>query len=170
MATRRSRHVFRKGLITSGTPLKSMATTTTLDGEPQKAEGALKIYRLKQPEQVQRPDILGVRPVRVVRSRGRATVAKPQAPGPAADLSNPNTWELGEMVAEQGLTTDATPAATWTTKLMAGRHTRQFETQDRFRQEGHRLAAAERRAPEAKKFPIKVPNQVVGPVDDRAGR
>ena len=30
-----------------------------LDGEPQRAEGALKIYRLKQPEKVVRPDILG---------------------------------------------------------------------------------------------------------------
>ena len=48
--------------ITSGKPVEIKLLTTTLDGEPQKAEGALKIYRLKQPEKVVRPDILGLRP------------------------------------------------------------------------------------------------------------
>ena len=38
--------------LTSGKPVEIKLTTTTLDGEPQKAEGALKIYRLKQPEKV----------------------------------------------------------------------------------------------------------------------
>jgi hypothetical protein len=35
--------------LTAGTPLEIKLSTTTLDGEPQLAEGALKIYRLKQP-------------------------------------------------------------------------------------------------------------------------
>ena len=38
--------------ITADKPLEINLSTTTLDGEPQKAEGRLKIYRLKQPEKV----------------------------------------------------------------------------------------------------------------------
>ena len=157
--------------IVAGEPLEITVTTTTLDGEPQKAEGALKIYRLKQPEKVERPDILGQRPNPrpVVSPRGMprrygsrgiihdtTNVMQP-------DPSNPNTWELGEMVAEQGMTTDASGTASWTTKLEAGAYRAKFETQDRFNKKVTALLPLDVMAPEAKKFPIKVANMVVGP-------
>src|SRR5207248_3151404 len=37
---------------------KVIVTTQTLDGEGQAAKGTVKVYRLKQPEKVHRPDIL----------------------------------------------------------------------------------------------------------------
>ncbi len=82
---------------------------------------------------------------------------------PAADPSNPNTWELGEMVAEQGMTTDASGTASWTTKLEAGAYRAKFETQDRFNKKVTALLPLDVMAPDAKKFPIKVANMVVGP-------
>jgi hypothetical protein len=151
---------------TADKPVTIKLTTTTLDGEPQKAEGALKIYRLKQPEKVQRPDILGQRPVPVVRQmigRGRRGVQPSRPQPPAPDPSNPNTWELGEMVAEQGMTTDASGTASWTTKLDAGAYRAKFETQDRFGKKVTALLPLNVMAPDARKFPIKVANMVVGP-------
>ncbi len=159
-------------------PLEIKLTTTTLDGEPQKAEGALKVYRLKQPEKVQRPDILGggpsPRPIVRAAVRGRVSVAPAASvvqrgrgavsrPAPAPDPSNPNTWELGEMVAEQGMTTNASGTAAWTTKLEAGAYRAKFETQDRFGKKVTALLPLNVMAPESKKFPVKVPNMLVGP-------
>jgi hypothetical protein len=154
--------------IVAGEPLEITVRTTTLDGEPQKAEGALKIYRLKQPEKVERPDILGQRPVvrpvrQVIRGRGRVQPVKTVPSTPAPDPSNPNTWELGELVAEQGMTTNASGTASWTTKLEAGAYRAKFETQDRFNKKVTALLPLDVMAPDAKKFPIKVANMVVGP-------
>ncbi|MEI8372538.1 MAG: alpha-2-macroglobulin family protein [Planctomycetota bacterium] len=159
--------------LTSGKAVEIALVTTTLDGEPQKAEGALKIYRLKQPEKVVRPDILGVRPIYQPRFRGMvrpARTAKPQANPQARgantqapDAANPNTWELGELVAEQGLTTDATGRTSWTTTLDAGAYRAKFETQDRFGKKIVALLPLSILAPEAKAFPIKIPNLVAGP-------
>ena len=62
--------------LTSGKPLEIKLSTTTLDGEPQRAEGSLKIYRLKQPEKVVRPDILGERPFRPVMRESAAPLSR----------------------------------------------------------------------------------------------
>ena len=151
--------------LTSGKAFEIKLTTTTLDGEPQRAEGALKVYRLKQPEKVVRPDILGVRPVNPPRFRGtgKAAVKTETKPAPKPDASNPNTWELGEVVAEQGLTTDAAGKTTWSAKLEAGAYRAKFETQDRFGKKIVALLPLNVLAPEAKQFPIKIPNLVAAP-------
>ena len=65
------------------------------------AKGTVKVHRLKQPDQVQRPDILA-RPPRCPAAAGRAA---PVAPKP--DPADPQTWELGEVVATLPFTTDA---------------------------------------------------------------
>ncbi|MGA2253985.1 MAG: MG2 domain-containing protein, partial [Thermoguttaceae bacterium] len=151
--------------LTTGKPVEITLSTTTLDGEPQKAEGGLKIYRLKQPEKVVRPDILGQRPVYQPRLRGTVKGAgtTEKKPTPKPDPTNPNTWELGEVVAEQGLTTDAAGRASWSTKLDAGAYRAKFETQDRFGKKIVALLPLNVLAPEAKAFPIKIPNLVAGP-------
>ena len=121
-----------------------------------------------------RPDILGQRPIillrKGVRSPGfsRNPAEIPPKGGttnsePAPDPTNPNTWELGEVVAEQGLTTDATGRTTWSTKLEAGAYRAKFETQDRFGKQIVALLPLNVLAPEAKQFPIKVPNLVAAP-------
>ena len=146
------------GWLTSGKAIEITLSTTTLDGEPQKAEGALKIYRLKQPEEVVRPDILGQRPAprvttsRLSKSRENREIAKPQAATPAPDASDPNTWELGEVVAEQGLTTDAAGRTTWSTKLEAGAY-RAVRDPGPLRQEDRGPAAAERPGPRGQAVP-----------------
>ncbi len=122
--------------LTDEKPLEITVSTQTLDGEGQRAEGGLKIYRLKQPEKVQRPSLFGPRPVRV---------AAP--PGPSDPDRNPNSWELGAVVAEEGLTTDLAGKAHVSAKLAAGAYRAKFETQDRF----------------GKKVVAWLPLQVLGP-------
>ena len=51
----------------------------------------------------------------------------------------------------------------WTTKLEAGAYRAKFETQDRFGKKITALLPLNVLAPEAKKFPIKIPNLVAGP-------
>jgi hypothetical protein len=97
--------------------------TTTLDGEAQPAEGSVKIYKLKEPAQVQRATLGGYQPYH----RGGA-----EPPKSAQDLSNPNNWELGEMVSEKGFTTDAEGNAAMPVKLGVGVYRGMLETQDRF--------------------------------------
>ena len=45
--------------LTEGKPVELTIKTETLDGEPQAAEGSLKIYRLQEPAQVRRPPLTG---------------------------------------------------------------------------------------------------------------
>ncbi len=158
--------------LTTDKPLEITLSTTTLDGEPQRAEGALKIYRLKQPEKVVRPDILGQRPVYRPRVGGAGKGTSTRLPSPSGrgaggegvpDPANPNTWELGEIVAEQGLTTDAAGRTAWSTKLDAGAYRARFETQDRFGKKVIALLPLNVLAPESRSLPIKVLNLVAGP-------
>src|SRR5262249_22189137 len=83
----------------SDKPVEISAKTTTLDGEGQSAKGTLKVYALKQPEKVQRPSLSGPHYVTHFRA-GKAAAPRP-------DPANPNSWDLGEMVFEQNVTTDA---------------------------------------------------------------
>ena len=51
---------------------------------------------------------------------------------PTQDLSNPNNWPLGKVVAEKGFTTDTNGSAKLSFKLAAGAYRAVLETQDRF--------------------------------------
>ena len=115
-------------------PTDLRIATRTLDGEPALAEGNVKIYRLKQPEQVQRPALA---------DRGRTESE--------ADLSNPNSWPLGEVVAERGFTTDKEGNLTLAFKLGVGAYRALLETQDRF----------------GKKVTARLPLQILNPDDTR---
>jgi uncharacterized protein YfaS (alpha-2-macroglobulin family) len=151
---------------TDAAPVEIKLTTTTLDGEPLKAEGSLKVYKLQQPEKVERPDILGQRPRPIVRGRRGITPLNKVAHSdttPPPDLSNPNSWPLGEVAAEEGLTTDALGQAKCSVKLAPGAYRAKFVTQDRFGKQVTALLPIEVLAPEAKAFPIKIPNLVAMP-------
>ncbi|SPE59647.1 conserved hypothetical protein [Verrucomicrobia bacterium] len=67
------------------------------------------------------------------------------------DLSNPNNWPLGKVVAEQGFTSDTNGLAKLAFKLGAGVYRALLETQDRF----------------GKKVTGKLPLQVLNPADTR---
>ena len=94
--------------------------------------------------------------------RGAAKAAKPEAE-PKPDPTNPNSWELGPAVVEEGLTSNAEGKATYTAKLAAGAYRAKFETHDRFGQKVVAWLPLMVLAPDAHKFPIKVPNMVAAP-------
>jgi len=141
--------------LTDEQPVTVVIHTSTLDGVPQKAEGSLKIHRLKVPEKVQRPHLGGYH-YQVVRRGGKI------AP-PTPDLSNPNSWPLGEVVAERGFTTDAAGSAEYHFKLPAGMFRAMLQTQDRFGKKVSALVPIRVLDPDADKLVIKVPNLLDGP-------
>jgi uncharacterized protein YfaS (alpha-2-macroglobulin family) len=138
---------------TVGKPVDVTVRTTTLDGEGQQAEGSLKLYRLKQPEHAQRAPLSG----------GYAPYVGNQAVEPPSDMSNPNSWPLGEVVAQRGFTTDAGGNVSHSFDLSAGAYRAVLETQDRF---GKRVTAElplQVLAPDAKALAIKVPQVFAAP-------
>ncbi len=125
-------------------PVAITLKTTTLDGEPQTAEGSLKIYKLKEPAKVERPSLGGNRYQSI--RRGGKLVSEPK-PDPA----NVNSWELGEVVATKGFTSDKGGKFESSFKLGVGAYRAIVETQDRF----------------GKKVTAKLPLQVLKPADTK---
>ena len=146
-------------------PVEIGLSAQTLDGEGQRAEGSLKIYQLKQPEEVQRPSLFGdtVRPRSMRRVVKVAAKVAANLQQPAPDPTNPNSWELGPVVAEEGLTTDAAGKASYSAKLAAGAYRAKFETQDRFGKKVVAWLPLQVLAPQAKRLSIKIPNKVAAP-------
>ncbi|SVD33829.1 uncharacterized protein METZ01_LOCUS386683, partial [marine metagenome] len=142
---------------TEGNPVKVTLKTTSLDGEGRIAEGSLKIHRLKEPESVQRAKLGGQRHHHF-HGEGIGRDVKPEP-----DLSNVNSWELGEAVSTQGFTTDAEGNKDFSIKLKAGAYRAVLETEDRFGKEVKGLLPILVVNPDAKRFSIKVPNHVAAP-------
>jgi hypothetical protein len=138
-------------------PVAVSLHTTSLDGEGQLSEGSLKIHRLVPPEQVQRAP-LARRPIPLPRPVGLLRGAAPDAPAP--DLSDPQTWPLGEVVDERGFTTDAAGRVRYTFELPAGAYRAVVETQDRFGQPVKGILPIQVLDPSAERFPIKIPYAV----------
>ena len=133
-------------------PIEITVRTETLDSVAQTAEGVLKVYRLREPATVQRPRVL--QPYRWMMAED-----DDQKP----DLSNPNNWELGEVIFERGLTTDAEGKVKAETKLSVGAYRAVFETQDRFGKKVTAFAPVQVLNPGANKLAIKVPDLVAAP-------
>ncbi len=142
---------------TDGKPVELKLETQTLDGEPQVAEGSLKVYELQAPDKVHRPQLGGAEPWR----HGRGFGGGGDAPG--NDLSNPNNWPLGKMVAEKGFTTDTNGVAKLFFKLAAGAYRAVLETQDRFGRKVTGRLPLQVLQPEATKLAIKVPQGLAAP-------
>jgi uncharacterized protein YfaS (alpha-2-macroglobulin family) len=118
--------------------------TKSLDDEPQIAEGNVKIYELQAPPTVERP------PLAEQRYR---PMSQPTTQAADDDLSNPNNWPLGRVVAETGFTTESNGLANLSFKLGPGSYRAVLETQDHF----------------GKKVKGKLPLQVLRPTDTRLG-
>ncbi len=139
---------------TKDAPVELTVTTKTLDGEPQVAEGSVKIYELQAPATVQRAPIIG----------GPAPYLNEQGEGePAKDLSNPNNWPLGKVVAERGFTTDTNGMAKLSFKLAAGAYRAVLETQDRFGKQVTGRLPLQVLDPGATKLAIKIPHLLAAP-------
>jgi uncharacterized protein YfaS (alpha-2-macroglobulin family) len=137
-------------------PVQVTIKTSTLDGEGQLAEGSLKIHRLQAPDKVQRQDLSG-RPAPRVMFRG-GDKAEPK-PNP----SDPNSWPLGEVVAEHGWTTDADGNATFSCLLAAGAYRAVLETQDRFDKKVTAQLPVRVVDPAATTFAVKIPYALAAP-------
>ncbi len=149
--------------LVAGKDIKLLVTTTTLDGEPLSAKGTVKVHKLKQPEQVIRPDILGQRvPQRMPRVRGGAPLPQPK-PEQKPDPADPRGWELGDVVATLPFTTDDKGKAELTAKLDDGIYRAVLESQDKFDKAVTARQQLTVLNPEAKVFPVKVAHHLAAP-------
>ena len=147
---------------TADRDVKVTIATDTLDGEGQAAKGTVKVYRLKQPEKVHRPDILG-QPITPRRPGRRGGVAPRPEPGPRPDPSDPRTWELGDVVATRDFATDAAGKQDLAIKLDAGLYRAVAETQDRFGKPVTARAQVRVLNPDAAKLDLKVASVFAAP-------
>src|SRR5690606_19301162 len=108
-------------------------------------EGTLKVHRLTEPATVQRPLI------------GEISIYRRGAPGGRKDLSDPNNWELGEVVLEQDFTTGGDGATTNSLSLVAGVYRVVIQTQDRYGKAVKALHPLQVIDPEAPKLVTKIP-------------
>ncbi|EEF58020.1 MG2 domain-containing protein, partial [Pedosphaera parvula] len=137
---------------TAEKPVDITIKATSLDDKGQVAEGSVKIYRLKQPEKVQRPPLKEYEPYEFA-VRGATNV----------DWSDPKSWPLGEMVMEKGFTTGTNGEAQVSTKLGVGAYRALLETQDRFGKKVTALLPVTVLDPNSNKLSIKIPNVVAAP-------
>ena len=151
-------------------PVEITITTQTLDDAPQPAEGVVKVYRLKQPPQVVRGSLSGAQPNPARRKGGGGYPVPGRGMGPStapesslADPANPNSWELGEVAANEGFATDATGTLKKRFQLAPGPYRALLETQDRFGKQVTARLPIQVLQPGGKSLPIKVANGVAGP-------
>jgi hypothetical protein len=145
---------------TDGKPVELKLETKTLDGEPQVAEGSVKIYDLQAPEKAHRPPLSGLEPWRYGGEFGGGNAVEGE---PGKDLSNPNNWPLGKVVAEKGFTTDTNGAAKLSFNLVAGAYRAMLETQDRFGKKVTGKLPLQVLQPEATKLAIRIPHLLAAP-------
>ncbi|MCL4201938.1 MAG: alpha-2-macroglobulin [Pirellulaceae bacterium] len=144
--------------LTNEQPVAVRISTTTLDGEGQQAEGSLKIHRVQQPESVKRPSLSGgYRPPRRMANQAAADQT------PEVDPSNPDSWPLGDLVAERGFTTDPGGNASQSFELPPGLYRALLATQDRFGKPVTAELPLRVLDPTSDRLAIKVPNLVGAP-------
>ena len=140
-------------------PVEWSVATNSLDGEPQPADGTVKIYALKQPEKVVRPEVAGA--VRYDYWWFRRNAGKSIEPKP--DPSKPDSWDLAEVVVEKPFKTEATGAVKIETPLKAGIYRAMLETKDRF---GKAVTARQTLQVvdiKGAKYPVRVANHFAAP-------
>ena len=126
--------------------------TTTVNGEALEAHGEFKVYRLKEPEQVIRPQILDVD-----RYRYYSPIHLPEEP---RDLSNPNNWDLGEIVATKEFQTQPNGLTSQKIQLNAGLYRVVLQTKDAYGKNITAIHPLEVIDPQATKCALKIPHKV----------
>jgi hypothetical protein len=147
---------------TKDKPVNVNVLTQTIDGQGQAAKGKIKVYRLKQPEQVLRASAFGGRPSPPVR-RGRGPAVKSVPVKPVPDPADPRTWELGEIVSTLDFATDASGKATLPATLGTGIYRALLETQDRFGKPVTAVVQFNVVDPAANKLALKLPHVLTAP-------
>jgi hypothetical protein len=127
----------------------------TLDGEPEPAEGSVKIYELQPPGKVQRAPLGGG----FFYGRGPSGGGS----GEEADLSNPNNWPVGRVAVELPFATDTNGEEKLSFMLGAGAYRVVLETQDRFGKPATAKLALQVTKPDAAQLGIKIPHLLAAP-------
>ena len=141
---------------TGDKPVELKIETKTLDGEPQAAEGSVKIYELQPPEKVQRAP-LGQRYF-------YTRFGSPgMGGGDEADMSNPNNWPLGKIALERPFSTGTNGETKLLLTLGAGVYRAMLETQDRFGKHVTGRLPLQVVQPDAAKLAIKIPHLLDAP-------
>ncbi|MFT3783520.1 MAG: alpha-2-macroglobulin family protein [Nibricoccus sp.] len=126
-------------------PVQFNLATTSLDGTPQAASGTLKIHALKQPESVARPAL----------QQANYWWSSEE---PKVDDTKPESWSLGDVVAENAVAIDASGKTQLGVPLKAGIYRALFVTKDRFGKEVTARATVQVVDPGAKNLRVKIPN------------
>jgi hypothetical protein len=147
----------------AGTPVKLALSTTSLNGNGASASGKIKVFSLKQPASVIRPDLLGTARPAVRRGRAAKAVGNPPASPVPIDPSNVASWETDSMIEERGFETDDSGASTQEWKLGQGIYRALVETQDRFGKPVTSVLNFKVVDPTKKSLGIKIPNLLVAP-------
>jgi RNA polymerase sigma factor (sigma-70 family) len=137
---------------TADKPVAVGVATSSLDGEPQDAAGTLTVYALKQPEKVARASLLQD-PYDL---SNRTDL--PRGGDPKSDPANPETWELAEVVAEQGFKTGAAGRTNVAVPLKVGIYRAVLETKDQFGKAVTALATVRVVDLKNARHPVKVAN------------
>jgi uncharacterized protein YfaS (alpha-2-macroglobulin family) len=128
---------------TPANPVDLTVTTQSLDGEPEPAQGKVSVFALKQPDKVIRSSL--------------------GSSGSTPDASNPQTWELAELIKEQGFSTGADGSTVVSVALEAGVYRAMLATQDRF----GKAVTAQRTIivvdPQATHFAVRIANHFAAP-------
>jgi hypothetical protein len=147
----------------------------SLDGEGRVAEGVLKVYRLEQPATVTRGAFNDFQPPMPFPRRGRGMGTRTKGPGaagvaavrdreaPPTDPARPESWPLGPVVHEQGVTTAASGAGEAAVKLPEGYYRAKYETRDAFGKTVTAELPFRVLAPSADKLGLKVPDLFAAP-------
>jgi hypothetical protein len=135
-----------------GTPIELKITTQTLDGEPQVAEGRVKVHKLITPREVQRAPL----------GQGDHWRGGTGSDGDK-DMSNPNNWELGDVAEEIGFTTDTNGVAKVSFRLPTMSFRVIVESQDRFGKAVTARLPLNVLKPDAPKLALRIPQLVAAP-------
>ena len=120
-----------------------IVTTQSIDSQPEPAEGLVQIYTLKQPDKVIRPEF--------------------GATGSQPDSSNPDTWELAELISEHSFSTDTLGYTTIFVTLDAGIYRAILQTHDRFGKSITARHTIHVLDPQASHFNVHVANHFAAP-------
>jgi len=118
-------------------------TTQSIDGQAEPAEGMVQVYALKQPNKVIR--------------------AKLGSRGTQPDPSNPDTWELADLISEHSFQTDGQGQTKLSVVLEAGIYRMLLQTQDRFSKPVAARQTIQVVDPDASHFGLRVANHFAAP-------
>jgi hypothetical protein len=146
--------------LTTEKPIEFKIATTTLNGKPLPAKGTLKVMRLKEPQQVIRPDILGSSMQPMPRRGGRGRSMGPGAirPPESPDPSNIASWESEGDVSTKEFDYAADAERKLPIDLKRGVYRAVVETQDRFGKLVKAVVNFKVIDPKESKLGIKIPH------------